>query len=536
MTDASVPNRTPLRTVVIGASGYVGGRLVGELLAAGHEVVCVARTPGNLSGLPWFDAVEVVRGDVLDVTSLQAPFAGADAVYHLVHAMGDAADFADADRRGAANVRDAAATAGVGRIIYLGGLGPAEGLSSHLASRHEVGEVLAAGSVPVTELRAAIIIGSGSASFEMLRSLVEVLPVMVVPKWVHRTRCQPIAIRDVLFYLVAVLDVPDTVGQVLDIGGPEVFTYEQMMQIYAKVAGLPRRVIIPVPVLSPRLSSHWINVVTPLPIGLAKPLVRSLTTDVVVRADHDINRWVPHTTTGLADAISRALLRIRDLNVVTSWAGVSRAVASRTGASREVAGQDVAGQAVAGWAASGLMPPNAVAAPLAHPAEPVSTDPGWSGGTLLRDERQAVTSASAEDLYAVVSGIGGDRGWYGFNWMWRLRGLGDKLTGGVGMRRGRRHPDDLRVGDPLDFWRVEVADAPNEVRLRAEMMLPGTGWLDWRIETLAGGGCRLHQTALFAPRGLVGRLYWGVLTPFHYLIFGRLVRAMAAAAAQRSAS
>jgi hypothetical protein len=173
---------------------------------------------------------------------------------------------------------------------------------------------------------------------------------------------------------------------------------------------------------------------------------------------------------------------------------------------------------------------------LAHPAEPVSTDPGWSGGTLLRDERQAVTSASAEDLYAVVSGIGGDRGWYGFNWMWRLRGLGDKLTGGVGMRRGRRHPDDLRVGDPLDFWRVEVADAPNEVRLRAEMMLPGTGWLDWRIETLAGGGCRLHQTALFAPRGLVGRLYWSVLTPFHYLIFGRLVRAMAAAAAQRSVS
>lgn len=516
MTDASVTGRQPLRTVVIGASGYVGGRLVGELLTAGHEVVCVARTPGNLSGLPWFDAVEVARGDVLDVTSLEAPFTGADAVYHLVHAMGDAADFADADRRGAANVRDAAATAGVGRIIYLGGLGPAEGLSSHLASRHEVGEVLAAGPVPVTELRAAIIIGSGSASFEMLRSLVEVLPVMVVPKWVHRTRCQPIAIRDVLHYLVAVLDVPDTAGRVLDIGGPDVFTYEQMMQIYAKVAGLPRRVIIPVPVLSPRLSSHWINVVTPLPIGLAKPLVRSLTTDVVVRADHDINRWVPHTTTGLADAISRALLRIRDLNVVTSWAGVSRATVGRDATTR----------------AAGTV----VAAPLVNPAEPVSTDPGWSGGTLLRDERQAVTSASAEDLYAVVSGIGGDRGWYGFNWMWRLRGLGDKLTGGVGMRRGRRHPDDLRVGDPLDFWRVEVADAPNEVRLRAEMMLPGTGWLDWRIETLAGGGCRLHQTALFAPRGLVGRLYWGVLTPFHYLIFGRLVRAMAAAAAQRSVS
>ena len=528
MTDASATGRQPLRTVVIGASGYVGGRLVGELLAAGHEVVCVARTPGNLSGLPWFDAVEVVRGDVLDADSLHVPFAGADAVYHLVHAMGDAADFADADRRGAANVRDAAAASGVGRIIYLGGLGPAEGLSSHLASRHEVGEVLAAGPVPVTELRAAIIIGSGSASFEMLRSLVEVLPVMVVPKWVHRTRCQPIAIRDVLHYLVAVLDVPDTAGRVLDIGGPEVFTYQEMMQVYAKAAGLPRRVIIPVPVLSPRLSSHWINVVTPLPIGLAKPLVSSLTTDVVVRSDHGINRWVPHTTIGLAEAISRALLRIRDLDVVTSWAGVSRATATRVAAAGS-AGMTTA-PALANPAA---LRSNPVALP-ANPAEPVSTDPGWSGGTLLRDERQAVTTAGPEDLYAVVSGIGGDRGWYGFDWMWRLRGLGDKLTGGVGMRRGRRHPDDLRVGDPLDFWRVEVADAPNEVRLRAEMMLPGNGWLDWRIEPLDSGGCRLHQTALFAPRGLLGRMYWGALTPFHHLIFGRLVRAMAAAAEQRS--
>jgi uncharacterized protein YbjT (DUF2867 family) len=520
MTDVPDPTTTTghqrYRTVVIGASGYVGGRLVGELVAAGHDVVCVARTPGNLSGLPWFGAVEVVRGDVLDAGSLLAPFAGADAVYHLVHAMGDADDFADADRRGAANVRDAAAEAGVGRIVYLGGLGPVEGLSSHLASRHEVGEVLAAGPVPVTELRAAIIIGSGSASFEMLRSLVEVLPVMVVPKWVHRTRCQPIAIRDVLFYLVAILDVPDTAGRVLDIGGPEVFTYQEMMQVYAREAGLPRRVILPVPVLTPWLSSHWINVVTPLPIGLAKPLVSSLTTDVVVRPDHDITRWVPHTTIGLAEAISRALLRIRDLDVVTSWAGVSRATARRVASGRP-----------AGRAGSVVM---------ANPAEPVSTDPGWSGGTLLRDERQAVTTAGPEDLYAVVSGIGGDRGWYGFNWMWRLRGLGDKLTGGVGMRRGRRHPDDLRVGDALDFWRVEMADRPNEVRLRAEMMLPGTGWLDWRIEPLDGGGCRLHQTALFAPRGLVGRLYWGALTPFHHLLFGRLAKAMAAAAEQRSFS
>jgi uncharacterized protein YbjT (DUF2867 family) len=492
-----------MRIVVIGASGYVGGRLVADLVAGGHQVVCLARTPDKLDGLPWRADVEVERGDVLDAASLAAPFAGADAVYHLVHAMGDAKDFAAADRQAAANVRDAAAEAGVGRIIYLGGLGPSEGLSSHLASRHEVGEVLAAGPVPVTELRAAIIIGSGSASFEMLRSLVEVLPVMVVPRWVTRTRCQPIAIRDVLHYLVGVLDEPATAGRVLDIGGPEILTYEQMMQVYASVAGLTRRLIMPVPVLTPRLSSHWINLVTPLPIGLAKPLVDSLTTDVVVRPDHDITRWLPHQPAPLAESIARALKRARDLDVPTSWAGASR--------------------------------PRATAANLlANPAEPAPTDPDWSGGTVLRDEREALTTASPADVYAVVSGIGGDRGWYGFDWLWRLRGLADKVLGGVGMRRGRRHPDELRVGDALDFWRVERAVAPTSIRLRAEMKLPGTGWLDWTIEPLPDGGARLHQLALFAPRGLAGRAYWWSVTPFHWLIFGRLARSIAASAERRT--
>lgn len=505
---------TRRRCVVIGASGYVGGRLVGELVAGGHDVVCVARTPGKLEGFPWFTDVEVAKGDVLDRASLAAPFAGADVVYHLVHAMGHTDDFADADRRGATNVRDAAADAGVGRIIYLGGLGPSEGLSSHLASRHEVGEVLAAGPVPVTELRAAIIIGSGSASFEMLRSLVEVLPVMVVPRWVTRTRCQPIAIRDVLHYLMAVCDRDDTAGLVLDIGGPEVFTYKQMMQTYAAVAGLPPRVIAGVPVLTPRLSSHWINVVTPLPIGLARPLVDSLTTDVVVRPDHDITRWVPHQPMPLAEAIEEALVRIRELNVITSWSGSTRQPSTTVPAGVPAAQQ--AGQIR-----------------LAEPAEPASTDPGWAGGTLLRDHRQATADADVDALYAVVSGIGGDRGWYGFGLLWRLRGVADKLFGGVGMRRGRRHPDDLRVGDALDFWRVEIADRPRQVRLRAEMKLPGTGWLDWRIEPLPDGRSQLQQTAMFAPRGLLGRAYWLVVTPFHHLIFGRMANAIADAATRR---
>lgn len=490
-----------MRLLVIGASGYVGGRLVPELLAAGHDVRCLARRPETLDGLPWRTSVEVVQGDVLDAATLGPAMAGVDAVYHLVHAMGDTADFADAERRGAANVRDACAAAGtVGRIVYLGGLGEgADGpgdhaLSEHLTSRHLVGRVLAEGPVPVTELRAAVIIGSGSASFEMLRSLVEVLPAMVVPRWVHRTRCQPVAIRDVLHWLVAVVDEPAAAGRVLDIGGPDVVTYQEMMQVYARVAGLPRRLIVPVPVLSPGLSSHWLNLVTPLPIGLARPLVDSLTTDVVVRPGHDVRDVVPHEPLPLDEAIGRALVRVRALDVVTSWSG---------------------------------------SAGPQQPAEPFPTDPGWSGGTLLRDERIVTTGATPEDLYAVVAGIGGERGWYAFDWMWHVRGAIDKVMGGVGMRRGRRHPDELRVGDALDFWRVEQDDRPHEVRLRAEMKVPGTAWLDWQVEALPGGRTRLRQQALFAPKGLWGRAYWYAMVPFHLVIFRRLAHQIVVRAEQR---
>ena len=489
---------------MIGATGYVGGRLVPELLAAGHEVRCLARRPDRLDGLPWREDVDVVLGDVLDAATLAPAMVGMDAVFHLVHAMGDVDDFADAEQRGAVNVRDAAAASGsVERIVYLGGLGGEDGpnadghaLSVHLASRHAVGRILADGPVPVTELRAAIIIGSGSASFEMLRSLVEVLPAMVVPLWVHRTRCQPVSIRDVLHWLVAVLDVPEAAGQVLDLGGPDVFTYREMMDVYARVAGLPRRIIVGVPVLTPRLSSHWINLVTPLPIGLAKPLVDSLTTDVVVRADHDVQRLVPHDALSLEEAIKLALARMLDLEVSTWWAGS-------------------AGPAMA--------------------AVPFPSDPGWSGGTLLSDEQRAVTTASPEAVYRVVSGIGGARGWYTMDLLWRLRGVVDKVVGGVGMRRGRRHPDDLRVGDPLDFWRVEVADPGREVRLRAEMLLPGTAWLDWEMAPLADGNTMLRQRALFAPKGLWGRAYWYSLVPFHALIFKRLCDRLADAAEESNA-
>ncbi|MCC5952240.1 MAG: SDR family oxidoreductase [Acidimicrobiia bacterium] len=503
-----------MKVLVIGASGYIGGRLVPALLRAGHEVRCMARRPENLDALPWRHQVEVAAGDVLDGDSLAEAFAGQEAVVHLVHAMGDTDDFADADRRGAVNVREAAAAGGARQIVYLGGLGPEDDdepgasagggalrrpgkLSRHLASRHEVGEVLADGPVPVTELRAAVVIGSGSASFEMLRSLVEVLPVMVVPRWVSHTRCQPIAIRDVLHYLVAVLDRPEAMGKVLDIGGPSVVTYQEMMQVYARVADLPRRVIIGVPVLSPGLSSHWINLVTPLPIGLARPLVDSLTTDVVVRPDHDIRDVIPHEPVDLAGAIELALVRVRELDVLTSWSGAARPT---------------------------------------QPAEPFPSDPGWSGGTLLSDTQTAETDASPEAVFSVVEGIGGDRGWYVADVLWRLRGVADKLAGGVGMRRGRRHPDQLRPGDALDFWRVEVVDPPHEIRLHAEMRLPGSAWLDWQIEPRPGGGATLRQRALFAPKGLFGRAYWWAMLPFHAMIFGRLCTRLAAEAHRRPAA
>ncbi len=483
----------PQTVLVTGATGYIGGRLVPELLAAGHTVRCLARTPSKLDDLSWRPDVEVMRGDVTDVNSLADALAGVDAAYFLVHSMGGAADFAARDRLAAETFRDAAAAAGVRQIVYLGGLGDdAPGLSTHLDSRHEVGDVLAAGPVPVTELRAAVIIGSGSASFEMLRNLVEVLPAMVTPKWV-RTRCQPIAIRDMLHYLVAAIDEPAAAGRVLEVGGPDVLTYLDMMRVYAEIAGLPKRLVVQVPVLTPRLSSHWIGLVTPLPAGLAKPLVESLSTEVVVH-DHAIDEVLPHECLPFREAVALALQRVEHLEVATRWSGA-----------------DLPGRS---------------------PADPLPSDPGWAGGTMFADVQAAWSPAPPDAVFRTVSGIGGRRGWYVATWLWSIRGWMDRAVGGIGLRRGRRHPDDLRVGDALDFWRVEAYEPPTLLRLRAEMRLPGEAWLEWRIEPDDGrGGSVLHQRALFHPRGLWGRLYWYGVLPFHGFIFGRLCRALADAAA-----
>lgn len=482
---------------IIGATGYVGGRLAPALLAAGHRVRCLARTPSRLDRVPWRAGVEVAEADVLDRASLSQAFEGLDAVYYLVHAMGHTEDFEQTDRTGADNTRAAAEEAGVGRLLYLGGLGVDDprGLSHHLASRHEVGRILGSGQVPLTELRAAVIIGSGSASFEMLRHLVEVLPVMVCPRWVTRTRCQPIAIADVLHCLVAALDLPAAGGVRIEIGGPDVLTYQQMMQRYSAVSGLRRRIIVPVGVLTPRLSSHWMNLVTPLPIGLARPLVDSLRNDVVVSDPAPLAALLgSHRPMPFDEALRRALSHVQDLDVSTSWID---------------------------------------SAPAGTPASPLPQDPHWAGGTVLEDIRSARTEASPEAVFAAVAGVGGERGWYFGNRLWAARGWIDKLLGGVGMRRGRRHPDELRVGDALDFFRVEVYEPPRLLRLRAEMKLPGQAWLEWQVSSGEEGATVVRQRARFHPRGVAGRLYWWLLLPPHAVIWRRLLAGLVQAAQER---
>jgi uncharacterized protein YbjT (DUF2867 family) len=479
---------------VTGATGYIGGRLVPWLLDAGWEVRTVSRNPDRLNGA-WVDRVEAVAADAGDPAAVAAAAEGCDVAYYLIHSL-NSDDFEQRDLELANAFRQGCEQAGVGRIVYLGGLGR-EGdptLSAHLRSRHAVGEALAAGSVPVTELRAAIIIGSGSASFEMLRSLSEVLPAMVVPRWVHRSRCQPIAVDDVLLALVRAADRQGPGRDVVEMGGPDVVTYREMMQLYAEVAGLRRRRIVPVPVLSPGLSSHWVALVTPLPRTLGGQLVNSLTSDVVVTGP-DGAAELGLDPLPLRDAIGRALSMVRDLEVPTRWSLHHHR-------------------------------PGQAATPAPH-------DPEWSGGTVLEDVRRfRTTDARPEDVFAVVSGIGGERGWFSTGWMWQLRGLLDQVVGGVGLRRGRRHPDELRVGDSLDFWHVEVVE-PDHLRLRAEMKMPGYAWLEWNIDEV-DGATEVLQRARFVPRGIWGRAYWYVLVPFHQLVFPAMARQVRQRAEERN--
>lgn len=474
--------------LVTGATGYVGGRLVPRLVAAGRRVRCLVRDPGRLQGREWLGHVEVVAGDVLRPETLAPALAGVAVAYYLVHSMARGAGFHERDVAAARAFGRAAARAGVRRIIYLGGLGdPGGDLSEHLRSRQETGAALREGGVPVTEFRAAVVVGAGSISFEMIRYLTERLPVMVCPRWVY-TRVQPIAVDDLLAYLVRALDVPESAGRVIEIGGADVLTYGDMIRRYARVRGL-RRWLVPVPVLTPRLSSYWVHLVTPIPSTIARPLIEGLRSETVVRDDLARRLFPEIEPVGYDDAVRAALASLEAGAVETAWSDAL-----------------------------------ATTAPTAAPRV-LTTQEG-----MIIERRQLVVAAPPARVFAAVSGIGGQRGYGPHGWAWALRGALDRLVGGVGLRRGRRDPDHLRAGDAVDFWRVEAVEQDRLLRLRAEMKVPGAAWLQFETLPHGDGQTQLVQTAFFAPKGLAGPLYWYLLYPVHSLVFSGTVAALAARA------
>lgn len=486
--------KAPL-VLVLGSSGYIGGRLTPRLLEAGYRVRVLSRSPERTASFPWGGRCQVVEGDAGDSEAVNSAMAGVDVVYHLVHSMGAGKDFEAQDRKVADVVAGAAGAQGVGRIIYLSGLHPEDvDLSPHLRSRVEVGETFLRSTVPALVLQAGVVIGSGSASFEMIRHLTDVLPAMPAPRWV-RNRIQPIAVRDVLHYLLGAARVSGNPNRSVDIGGPDLLTYAEMMNGYAAEAGLPKRAIVALPVLTPRLASLWVNLVTPVPRSIARPLVASLQNDCVMR-NRDVDEIIAPPDGGLTsypDAVRLALGRLEADVVETSW-------------------QD--------------------AAVFGAPSDPLPSDPEWSGRTVFTDSRELHTSAPAERLWSVIAGIGGVNGWYSPPLLWAVRGWLDRVSGGVGLRRGRRSRGSVRVGDAIDFWRVEAAESDESgslLRLRAEMRVPGAAWLE--LKTVPEpDGARYVQRAIFFPRGLSGRLYWFAVLPFHGLVFAGMAARITAAA------
>jgi len=477
--------------LVTGATGYVGGRLVPALLDAGYRVRAMGRSLDKLGCRPWarHPLIELVVGDVLDLKSLKKAASGCRIAYYLVHSMiAQKGQFVEADRVAARNMVAAAEDAELTRMIYLGGLAEAKdkSLSKHLESRIEVAEILQAGSVPTTDLRAPMILGSGSASFEILRYLVERLPAMVTPRWVQSLN-QPIAIRDVIAYLVGCLEHEQTVGETLDIGGPDVLTYRDLLKIYAEEAGLRKRLIIPVPVLTPTLSAYWIRFVSPVPTSIALPLTEGLTSDAVC-TDKRIRDIIPRKLLSCREAIRLALDRLNQEQVDTCWMDAGELIEPE-------------------WAHCG--------------------DAEWAGGTLMHCGYRALLQADAESVWRPVSRIGGKTGWYHLDILWRLRGMMDRMVGGVGLRRGRRHPSDLMVGDALDFWRVLEVEPPERLVLLAEMKTPGEAMLEFQITAVGENQAELQMFSSFLPRGLGGILYWYVLYPFHEWIFYGMLKSIA---------
>ncbi|MEJ1155005.1 SDR family oxidoreductase [Microbacterium marmarense] len=485
------------RALVLGATGYIGGRLVPRLLAAGYRVRVLARDANRAASFSWGNEVEIVEGSAEETEAMREAASDVDVLFYLVHSMAAGSGFEDADLTAARTVARAAADASVSRIVYLGGLHPAGvDLSPHLRSRVAVGEVFLSSGVPTLVLQAGVVIGSGSASFEMVRHLTDVLPYMPAPRWV-RNHIQPIAVRDVLHYLLGAARVPTDVNRAVDVGGPDVLRYGQMMNGYAVEAGLKQRPIASLPVFTPGLASHWVNLVTPIPRSIARPLVASLQNECVMK-DHDVDDLIPRPADGLTpyrQAVGLALGRVNDDTVETSW-------------------QD--GEV------------------LGVPSDPLPSDPDWAGRVVFVDEQRVTTSASSEELWRVIEGIGGDNGWYSSPVLWAVRGWMDRLVGGIGLARGRRSRARLAVGDALDFWRVEAIEPGEFLRLRAEMKVPGLAWLELRA-TASPEGSAYHQRAVFFPDGLAGRLYWLAVLPFHGFIFKGMANRITAAAEASSA-
>ena len=470
--------------LLTGATGYIGGRLLSLLQEHCVPVRCLTRRPEALCAR-LNSNTEVVAGDVLDSDSLFNAFKDVHTAYYLVHSMGADRDFEEQDRIAALNFAQAATKAGVSRIIYLGGLGnPDQKLSKHLRSRQETGDILRAHHSGVVEFRASIVIGSGSLSFEMIRSLVERLPIMICPRWVH-VQAQPIAIEDLLAYLLAVLELPPGPSQMYEIGGPDQVSYGQIMQEYARQRGLTRW-MIPVPLLTPYLSSLWLGLVTPLYARVGRKLVESLRNPTLV-SNNLAETTFAIRPRSMREAISRALLNEDHEFAETRW---SDALSS---------------------------------------AGPQRTWGGERFGSRLVDSRTVTVNLPPEQAFAPIRRIGGRTGWYYGNWLWSLRGFIDLLIGGVGVRRGRRDPDNLHIGDPLDFWRVEQYEPSHRLRLHAEMKLPGRAWLEFEV-TPTETGSTIRQTAIFDPQGLLGLLYWYGIYPLHQFVFAGMLRNIALAA------
>jgi uncharacterized protein YbjT (DUF2867 family) len=470
--------------LLTGATGYIGGRLLRRLESAGHQVRCLARHPESLRE-KVAEGTEVLRGDVLDRASLDRAMEGVEIAYYLVHSMGASGSFEDADREAAMNFGQAAKAAGVERMIYVGGLGrEKEDLSPHLRSRHEVGHVLRESGVGVIELRASVVIGSGSLSFEMIRALVERLPFMVAPKWVS-VQAQPIAIDDLLAYLLQAITLPPEQNDIYEIGGADCVSYGDIMREYARQRGL-RLFMMPVPFLTPYLSSLWLGLVTPLYARVGRKLITSLVHSTIVHDNRALTTFAVQPI-GVQEAVRRALSREDQEFAETRW---SDAVSS-----------------------------------VGHPR----SFGGVRFGTRLVDARTIRVAAPAASCFAPIQAIGGETGWYRYNWLWRLRGFLDLLVGGPGMRRGRPHPLLLKTGDTLDFWRVEEFEPNQRLRLYAEMKLPGRAWLEFEVKP-DGEDTVIYQTAIFDPIGWFGRAYWYGIYPLHHFIFGGMLKAIGRAA------